>query len=149
MPLRVVAGPGCDAVGKDEYLEDELEEGDIVISVGKIFKAITTSTDIPSSNTAALRMALYLRQVAIRQARERQLSGFILTSNGDRAHLDRLVDETGAPGVTVIKMTEAQACAKIAQIVPAGARRSACEEGIKRRWFGRFQPSPTDREVTP
>ena len=92
MPLRVVAGPGCDAVGKDEYLEDELEDGDVVISVGKIFEAITVSTDIPSSNSAALRLALYLRQTAIRQARERQLNGFVLTSNGDRAHLDRLVD---------------------------------------------------------
>ena len=46
-------------------------------------------------------------------------------------------------------MTEAQACARIAQLVPAGDRRAACDEGIKRRWFGRFQPSPTDREVTP
>ena len=138
MPLRVLAGPGCDGVGKDEYLEDELEEGDIVISVGKIFKAITTSTDIPSSNTAALRMALYLRQVAIRQARERQLSGFVLTSNGDRAHLDRLVDETGAPGVLVVKMSESQACARVAALVPKD-RRAACEEGIKRRWFGRYE----------
>ena len=73
----------------------------------------------------------------------------MLTSNGTRADLDRLVRDTGAPGVTVLKMTEAQACARIAQIVPAGERRAACEEGIKRRWFGRFQPSPTDREVTP
>ena len=59
MPLRVVAGPGCDAVGKDEYLEDELEPGDVVISVGKIFKALTGSTDVPSSNPPALRLALY------------------------------------------------------------------------------------------
>ena len=148
MPLRVVAGPGCDSVGKDSYIEDELEEGDVVISVGKIFEAITTSTDIPSSNSAALRLALYLRQTAIRQARERQLSGFVLTSNGDRAHLDRLVDETGAPGVTVIKMTEAQACARVAALVPKD-RRAACEEGIKRRWFGRYQPAASDVEVDP
>ena len=41
MPLRVLAGPGCDAVGKDAYLEDELEDGDVVISVSRIFKALT------------------------------------------------------------------------------------------------------------
>ena len=149
MPLRVVAGPGCDAVGKDEFVEDALEEGDVVISVGRIFKALTETTDVPSSNSAALRMALYLRTTAIRSAREKELNGFILTSNGNRADLDRLVEESGASGVTVLKMTEAQACARVAALVPAGARRAACEEGIKRRWFARYQPSPTDREVEP
>ena len=149
MPLRVVAGPGCDAVGKDDYLADELEPGDVVISVGKIFEAITATTDVPSSNTPALRMALGLRSVAIRSAREKELSGYVLTSNGDRAALDRLVEETGATGVTVLKLTEAQACARVSALVPAGARREACEEGIKRRWFARYQPSPTDREVEP
>ena len=149
MGLEVLAGPGCDDVGKMPYVEAHRRPGDVVISAGSIFKAITASDAIPSSNSAALRMALYLRAVAIRQARERQLSGWVLTSNGGRADLDRLVRDTGADGVTIIKMTESAACAKIAQLVPAGERRAACEEGIKRRWFGRFQPSPTDREVTP
>ena len=149
MPLRVVAGPGCDSVGKDQYLEDEMQDGDVVISIGKIFEAITATTDVPSTNTPALRMALGLRSVAIRSAREKELSGYVLTSNGGRAALDRLVEETGATGVTVLKMTEAQACAKIRALVPAGERRAACEEGIKRRWFARYQPSPTDREVEP
>ena len=85
--------------------------------------------------------------MAIRSARKKELSGFVLTSNGNRADLDRLVKETGATGVTVLKMTEAQACARVATLVPKGARREACEEGIRRRWFARFQPSPTDREV--
>ena len=58
MPLRVIAGPGCDAVGKNQYLEDEMQDGDVVISVGKIFEAITATTDVPSSNPPALRMAL-------------------------------------------------------------------------------------------
>ena len=149
MPLRVVAGPGCDAVGKDEFVEDELQPGDVVISVGKIFEAITATTDVPSSNPPALRLALGLRSVAIRSAREKELNGFILTSNGRREDLDRLVAEAGADGVTIIKLTEAQACARVAALVPKGARRAACEEGIKRRWFARYQPSPTDREVEP
>ena len=148
MALEIVAGPGCDDV-KMPYVEARRRPGDVVISAGAIFKAITVSDAIPSSNSAALRLALYLRTTAIRQARERQLDGFVLTSNGARADLDRLVRDTGAPGVTVLTMTEAQACARIAQLVPAGERRAACDEGIKRRWFGRFQPSPTDREVAP
>ena len=149
MGLRVVAGPGCDAVGKDEFLEDALEDGDVVISVGRIFKALTGSSGVPSENPPALRLALGLRTVAIRSARKKELSGFVLTSNGNRADLDRLVEETGASGVTVLKMSEKQACARVAALVPKGERRAACEEGIKRRWFGRYQPSPTDREVDP
>ena len=149
MPLRVVAGPGCDAAGIDEFLEDELQPGDIVISVGRIFKALTGSDGVPSENPPALRLALGLRSVAIRSAREKELSGFVLTSNGRRADLDRLVAEAGADGVTIIKLTEAQACARVSALVPKGARRAACEEGIKRRWFARYQPSPTDVEVDP
>ena len=68
----------------------------MVISVGRIFKALTGSSGVPSENPAALRLALYLRTTAIRQARERELNGFVLTSNGNRADLDRLVEETGA-----------------------------------------------------
>ena len=149
MPLRVLAGPGCDSVGKDEFLEDELDDGDVVISVGRIFKAITGSDGIPSANPPALRVALALRSAAIRVAREKELSGWILTSNGSRAHLDSLVAESGAERVTVLKMTEAQACARVGRIVKGAERLSACEQGIKKRWFERYQPKASDREVDP
>ena len=148
MPLQVLAGPGCDAAGKDDYVARNIAAGDVVISTGKLYTALG-GQGVPSSNTAALRLALYMRSVAIRQARERELNGFVLTSNGRRADLDRLVQETGAGGVTVLRMTEAQACARIAALVPAGDRRAACEQGIKARWFGRFQRSSNDREVDP
>ena len=145
MPLDVLAGPGCDAT-KLPYVESVRQPGDVVISVGSIYKAITASDAIPSSNSAALRLALYLRSTAIKQARSRQLSGFILTSNGNRADLARLQAEAGG-AVRILKMTEAQACARIAQIVPAGDRRAACDEGITRRWFGRYRPAAGDIEV--
>ena len=150
MPLRVLAGPGCDAVGKDQYLEDEgLEGDDVVISVGKIFKAITGSDGIPSEKPAALRLALKMRAEAIRVAREKELSGWILTSNGSRAHLDSLIAESGAERVTVLKITEAQACDRVGQLVHGAARRAACVEGVKARWFARYQPKASDREVDP
>ena len=148
MGLHVLAGPGCDEVGKDAYADAHMGPDDVKISVGSLYKALTGSDGIPSENSAALRMALALRVTAIRLAREKQLNGFVLTSNGARADLDRLVRETGAEGVTVLKMTEAQACARIAKLVPAGARREACETGVRARWFGRYTPGPDDREVT-
>ena len=81
-------------------------------------------------------MALYLQTTAIRNARERQLSGFILTGNGNRQRLDKLAAEAGVSRVTVLKMTEAQACAAVRRVVSGDARSSACDEGVKRRWFG-------------
>ena len=81
MPLRVLAGPGCDAVGKDEYLEDAREAGDVVISVGRIFKALTGSSGVPSENPpAAAPGRSGCGPAAIRSAREKELSGFVLTS---------------------------------------------------------------------
>ena len=145
MALDVLAGPGCDSVGKLTYVEAHRRPGDVVISVGSIYKALG-GVGVPSSNSAALRMALYLRTAAIKQARVRQLNGFVLTSNGNRADLARLQAETGG-AVRILKMTEAQACARIAQIVPAGDRRRACDEGITRRWFGRYRPAAGDIEV--
>lgn len=149
MALEVLAGPGCDDVGKDAYAVAHMGPDDVKISVGSIYKAITGSDGIPSENTAALRMALAMRTTAIRQAREKELSGFVLTSNGNRGDLDRLVGEAGADGVLVLTMTEAQACKRIAALVPPGARREACETGVRGRWFQRYTPGPDDREVTP
>ena len=148
MALEVLAGPGCDSVGKEAYIADKLSLDDVVISVGRIFKALTLVDQIPSSNTAALRMALYLQTTAIRNARERQLSGFILTGNGNRQRLDKIMIKAGVSRVTVLKMTPAQACAAVRRVVSGDERIAACDEGIKRRWFGQYQPGPNDREVT-
>ena len=149
MPLHVLAGPGCDGVGKDDYLEGALEPDDVVISVGRIFKALTGSSGVPSENPPALRLALGLRSVAIRSAREKQLNGWVLTSNGSRAHLDRLAAEAGAERVTVLRITESQACDRVGQLVQGAERRAACVEGIRARWFARYQPKASDREVDP
>ena len=149
MALRVLAGPGCDAVGKNDYVDDVLEDGDVVISTGRIFEALTGSAGVPSDNPAALRMALGLRTTAIRFAREKELNGFVLTSNGNRADLDRLQALAGADEVRVLAYTEAQACARIRAIVPAGERRAACELGVRSRWFSRYTPAPGDRQIRP
>ena len=128
MAIDVLAGPGCDQAGKLDYVERVRQPGDVVISVGRIYESLTADGSIPSSNSLALRMALGLRTAAIRMARERELSGFVLTSNGRRADLDRLAAEAGG-AVRVLKMTEAQACARLSKLVPAGERRAVCEEG--------------------
>ena len=148
MALQVLAGPGCSELGKDEYVSSRLRRGDVVIDTGRIYAALTGDGSIPSSNLPALRLARGLRTTAIRRARENELSGFVLTSSGSRRDLDRLVAETGSPGIAVLAMTEAQACARLSALVPAGERREACTTGIRGRWFERYQPESNDREVT-
>ena len=117
-----------------------------MISVGRIFKALTSGDAIPSSNTAALRLALGLRTTAIRFARERELDGYVLTSNGRRADLDKLVAEAGATRLTVLQMSEKAACSAVRKLVKGADRIAACDEGIKARWFGRFQPAASTWE---
>ena len=75
------------------------------------------------------------------------MSGFILTGKGARQRLDKLAAEAGVSRVTVLKMTPAEACAAVRRVVSGDARIAACDEGIKRRWLGSYQPSPNDREV--
>ena len=77
MPLKVLAGPGCDAVGKDAYLESALGADDVVISVARIYKALTGSTGVPSENpagvTAGARAAHGGDSVGARKRAERDL----------------------------------------------------------------------------
>ena len=47
----------------------------------------------------------------------------------------------------ILKMSKAEACARVAALVPRGERRQACELGIEKRWFGRYQKAPGDIEV--
>ena len=129
MPLDVLAGPGCDAVGKLDYvLEHRTSPDDVVISTGSLFKSLTASDAIPSSNTAALRIAMSLRDEAIRLARARELNGYILTSNGSRKDLDRLAALGGGNVLDNEDLTEVEACSRIAALVgrgrwPRGLRR--------------------------
>ena len=123
--LKCWPGRGAMTWASEAYIEGTARaDFHVVISVGRIFKALTLwALTFPSTNTAALRLALGLQTTAIRFARERQLSGFILTGNGNRARLDKLAAEAGVSRVTVLKMTEAQACACRSRRVVSGAER--------------------------
>ena len=146
MPLHVLGGPGCGSVSKLDYVDANREPDDIVISTGSLFKSVTGTDAIPSSNSSALRLAMHLRDEAIRTARARELSGFVLTSNGSRRELDRLAQLAGGD-VLILKVSKSEACARVAVLVPRGERRAACEEGVTKRWFGRYEKVATDVEV--
>ena len=124
MALTVLASPGCDDV-KMPYVESHRQPGDVVISVGRLYAALTADGSIPSSNTPALRTALAMRITAIRLAREKQLIRLCADlATAPEADLDRLVRESGADGVTVLA---ADRGASLRSYRPARARwRAAC-----------------------
>ena len=149
MPLALLGGPGCDDLKADAVEELDLEPGAVTISVGKMVESILGTAAVPSETPAVLRVAMVLRTVAIKQARERGVSGVVLTSNGSRQDLEKLRQQVGADEIRIVAITEAEACSKIAKLVPPGERRQACELGIKSRWFGRYSPAPGDRPIRP
>ena len=83
MALRILVSPGCSDVS-GEFIERSRRPGEIVLDAGEIFKALTGSAEIPSTNVPALRLALGLRATAIRHAREDNIDAIIRTGNGDR-----------------------------------------------------------------
>lgn len=149
MALQVLAGPGCDDLKVDALEELALEEGDVTISVGRMVESLTGTVAVPSENPQVLRAALALRTAAINLAREKDLNGVVLTSNGSRQDLEKLRQLAGAEEIRIVALTELQACARIRKLVAPGDRREACEQGVRGRWFGRYVAAPGDRPVRP
>ena len=146
MALRLLVSPGCQAID-EEYVERTRRPGELVIDAGEIFKALTGSAEIPSTNVPALRLALGLRATAIRHAREDNIDAIIRTGNGSRSSIRRLQDQAG-PGTPVLvhNLDRDEACRRVRQIVKSTDRQAACEEGLG-RFYDRYQPDPDDQLV--
>ena len=144
MALNVLVSPGCRAVA-DDYLDRALGKDDVIIDVGSIFTALTGSTAIPSSRPAALRLAIGLRTVAIRNARENGVNGLVRTGDGSRSSIRRLQAEAGG-SVRVLNLDRDEACRRVRSIVSTEDRRAACTEGLD-RFYGRYVPDPADEVV--
>ena len=144
MALDVLVSPGCRGVA-DDYIERALRPGDVLIDAGAIFEALTGTSTVPSKNPAALRVALGLRTVAIRFARDANLSGLVRTGNGGRASIERLQAEAGG-GVKVLQLDRDEACRRVRGLVSASERVEACEVGLA-RFYDRYVPTPADEVV--
>ena len=145
MALNVLVSPGCAEVSAD-YLDRALGKDDVIIDVGSIFTALTGSTAIPSSRPAALRLAIGLRTVAIRNARENGVSGVIRTGDGSRSAIRKLQEEAGGATVQVLHIDRDEACRRVRSIVSTEDRRAACTAGLD-RFYKRYIPAPEDEVV--
>ena len=146
MAMRLLVSPGCQELSA-EYVERTRRPGEIVLDVGEIFKTLTGSAEIPSTNVPALRLALGLRATAIRHARTDDIDMIIRTGNADRGSIRRLQDQAG-PGTPVLvhQIDRDEACRRVRQIVKSTDRQAACEEGLG-RFYDRYQPDPDDQIV--
>ena len=143
MALRILVSPGCSDVS-GEFIERSRRPGEIVLDAGEIFKALTGSAEIPSTNVPALRLALGLRATAIRHAREDNIDAIIRTGNGDRGAIRRLQDQAG-PGTPVLvhQIDRDEACKRIDALIKGADRRVACREGLS-RYYDRLVLEPDD-----
>ena len=146
MALRVLVSPGCQPLS-EEFIERSRRPGELVLDVGEIFKALTGSAEIPSTNVPALRLALGLRATAIRHAREDNIDAIIRSGNADRGAIRRLQDQAG-PGTPVLvhQIDRDEACKRIDALIKGADRRVACREGLG-RFYDRYVPDPDDQIV--
>ena len=84
------------------------------------------------------------RLAVTRRARDLGLPGWITTSTGDRANLERL---QGIAGGEVLVLLEGEDVIRERIRTSQGINRGEqCEQGI-RRWFGRYSAAASDRRV--
>ena len=144
MPLDVLVSPGCLGVADDFITR---ARPDVIIDAGAIYSSLTGSSEIPSTRPDVLRMALGLRTVAIKMARENGLDGLVRTGNADRAAIRRLQEQAG-PGaqVKVLQISREESCKRIEGLVQGAYRRTACKAGLD-RFYRRYQPDANDEVV--
>ena len=143
MAIRILVSPGCQPIS-ESYIERTRQPGELVLDAGEMFKVLTGSAEIPSTNVPALKLALGLRATAIRHARADGIDAIVRTGNADRAAIKRLQAQSG-PGtdVMVLQVDRDVACRRIDALMQGAERRVACREGLS-RFYDRYQPDPDD-----
>ena len=148
--LQVLSGPA--GAGKSGYLRRRLRPADVLIDFGVLFVALAgqerdEAGRFPERVEGDPRLLLvaWLRTAAIRQARERELSGWITTSDGRRDVLDRLQGLAGADRLHVLDPGEATVRERLRRSQPG--RGGSCRRAVD-RWYRHYTPAPSDVRVT-
>ena len=131
MALTVWQSPGCADLIADD-LQEIVDDGGVVIDVGRIAESLGWNPTDPDRNQALLKVAVGMRTKAIEIARENNLDGVVRTSTTNPAAVARLTAQTGGT-VRTFAITRAEACRRIRKIFPNSRDRQAmCEEGLDR-----------------
>ena len=136
MALRIVAGPA--GGGKSQFVAEQRQPGEVLIDFTSLYVALSGAVrgadgryPDREAGDALLPLVAWLKAAAVRQAAERELSGYVTTS--DRREIDRL-RELGADGeLTVIDPGEEVTRARLADTT--GELSPECARALN-RWYG-------------
>ena len=122
MPITIIRGPA--GGGKSQAIADRLQPGEVVIDFTRLYVALAgvergPDGKFPVREDGDPRLALteYVRLTAIRQAAERELSGYVTTSDGRPEAVERLQAAGATGGVETIDPGEAVVRARLADPV--------------------------------
>ena len=138
MALSILRGPA--GGGKSQVIAARLRPGEVVIDFTAIWAAVTGAVRGPDGkfpiredNDPRLALAEYLRMTAIRQASERELTGYVTTSDSRAEAVERL-QAAGATGpVETVDPGESVVRARLADAV-TGQLSAQCELAVG-RWY--------------
>ena len=107
MPLTIVRGPV--AGGKSQYIAAELQPGQLVADVTRIWAGIGGHERGPDgkyptrrADDPALSVARRVKALAVRIAAEENIGGFVTTSDSSAEAVQRLVDAGATGGVVTV-----------------------------------------------
>lgn len=138
MPLSIIRGPA--GSGKSGVIADRMRPGEVVIDFTRLYVALAGVERGPDGRYAVRpdgdpRLALteYVRMVAIRQAAERELSGYATTSDSRPEAVERLQAAGAAGEVVTIDPGASVVRARLADAA-TGALSPECEVALG-RWY--------------
>ena len=136
--LTIIRGPA--GAGKSQVIAGRLRPGEVVVDFSRLYVALTgvergPDGRYPVREPGDPRLALteYVRMVAIRQAAERELSGFATTSDSRPEAVERLQGAGATGPVETIDPGENIVRARLGDAV-TGALSAQCEVAIG-RWY--------------
>ena len=147
MALHILAGPA--GSGKTQTLGRVMGRTEVLIDFTSLFSAIA-----PRSKgrervgfDPRIPLTMYLYTVAIRQARQRELDGWVATATGARANLNRLQELAGAERVFIIDPGPVAVLEQLAQRndkrARGGGASEACFAAVE-NWYGDAALSEVD-----
>lgn len=138
--LRILAGPA--GAGKTQALDRVMGRGEVLIDFSLLFLALAPKMKGRERSDFDPRIPLTsaLFYSAIRQARKRELSGWITTATGDRASLSQLQELAGTERVYVLDPGPLRVLEQLGERIDtralrAGGASRACFAAAG-RWFG-------------
>ncbi len=152
MSLTILRGPA--GAGKSQVIAGRLRPGQVVIDFSRLYVALSGVERGPDgrypvrqSGDPRLALSEYMRLTAIREASQRELSGYVTTSDSRPEAVERL-QSAGADGpVETIDPGEATVRARLANAA-TGELSAECAQAMA-RWFGGGESTSLDPTAGP